>query len=354
MTTQNIKLNDRWFRLIGYPLIAYMSHVIFYNENHGSVDEKFTYWQVILISMAEAMILWEANRLVLIYCRRRFPELSQSLKRILSILAGCLVVTILIRYVNIWFYDQTMFWGYMFPPEGYLYSIFVGLLYVTIIAGVYEGLYYFQKSKQLLSETEALKRENLQTQLDSLKTQINPHFLFNNLSSLSSLIMEDRGQAVKFVNELSSVYRYLLQANEQNLTTLENELNFIKNYFHLLKTRFGNGIQLLKDIDEKYFSYLLPPLTLQLILENAVKHNAVLPDKPLQIRIYTGADNRLVIENNLQKKNSAIVSNKVGLRTIKTKYRLLHQEDVEIKQTENMFSVTLPLIKTNVYEPVDS
>lgn len=354
MPDHTVPLNDRWFRIIGIPLIAYMSHVIFFNENHGAPDEQFSSWQVILISAAEALILWEGNRLVLIYCRGRYPQLAQSRQRILSQLLGCMAATILIRYANVWFYDQTLFWGYMFPPEGYWYSIFVGLLYVIIVAGVYEGLYYFHKWKQLFSETEALKRENLQTQLDSLKTQINPHFLFNNLGSLSSLIMEDQQKAVTFVNELSAVYRYLLQANERNLTTLENELTFLRDYFHLLKTRFGEGVHLEIEVEEHQRSYLLPPLTLQLLIENAVKHNIVLPQKPLYIYLYTDVAHNLVVENNLQKKASPILSNKVGLRTIISKYRLLRRGAVLVTETATHFKVSLPLIKSNVYETVDS
>ena len=354
MARSKVQLNDRWFRLIGIPLIAYMSHVIFYNENHGAADELFASWQVILISAAEALVLWEGNRLVLIACRGRYPELSQSRQRILSQLLGCMAATILIRYTNVWFYDQTLFWGYLFPPEGYWYSIFVGLLYVIIVAGIYEALYYFHKWKQLFSETEALKRENLQTQLDSLKTQINPHFLFNNLGSLSSLIMEDPAKAVTFVNELASVYRYLLQANERNLTTLKSELAFLRDYFHLLKTRFGEGVHLDVDVEDHQLAYLLPPLTLQLLIENAVKHNVVLPQKPLHIRLHTDGSDHLVVENNLQKKASPILSNKVGLRAIISKYRLLNKGAVMVAETGSLFTVTLPLIKSNVYETVDS
>lgn len=347
-----VQLNDRWFRLIGIPLIAYMSHVIFFNENHGAPDEGFSSWQVILISAAEALVLWEGNRLVLIFCRGRYPGLDQSRQRILSQLVGCMAATILIRYANVWFYDQTLFWGYMFPPEGYWYSIFVGLLYVIIVAGIYEGLYYFHKWKQLLSEAEALKRENLQTQLDSLKTQINPHFLFNNLGSLSSLIMEDPARAVTFVNELSSVYRYLLQANERQLTTLKSELTFLRDYFHLLKTRFGDGVHLEVDVEEDQRAYLLPPLTLQLLIENAVKHNIVLTQKPLHIRVYTDRNDNLVVVNNLQKKTSPVLSNKVGLRTIISKYRLLNKGAVRVTETPAHFRVELPLVKNNIYEPV--
>lgn len=347
------KINDQWFRIIGIPFIALMSHVIFYNESHGAKDEKFTSWQVYLIGVAEAVILWEVIRLVLQYYRNKYPRLAQSRKRILYQFVASVLVTIIIRYLMVWFYDKTHFWGYVFPPEGYLYNIFIGVMYVMIVGGIYEGFYFFQKWKQTLSETEALKREQLQTQLDSLKAQINPHFLFNNLSSLTSLIMEDQHKAVDFVNELSSVYRYLLQANEKNLICLQSELAFIDHYFHLLKTRFGGAIELHIAIEEKYLEYLLPPLTLQLLVENAVKHNAILPQKPLVIKLNADAAGNLVVTNTLRPKASAVPSGKTGLRNIIVKYHLLGNYDVAVTQTPALFQVTIPLLKTDVYEPFD-
>jgi sensor histidine kinase YesM len=340
-------LHDKWFRFLGIPFIAFMSHMIFFNEQHMGEEDGFTSWQVYLIAIAEALLLWETNRLVIHYFHKRFPSLHQTRQRILGWLIGCMVVTIVVRYVNIWFYDKTLFWGYVFPPEGYWYNILIALLFVTIIGGIYETIFYFQQWKRTFAEKEALKVEQLQTQLDSLKAQINPHFLFNNLGSLSSLIMEDQLQAVRFVNELSSVYRYVLQANDKHLTTLELELAFIDNYFNLLKTRFGEGIVLSNEIQKHHLSYLLPPLTLQLLIENAIKHNAILPESPLVITLYTDEADSLVVVNNLQKKSSLLLSSKLGLRNIITKYRLLNQKEVLVKQTEKAFQVTLPLIKNS-------
>jgi uncharacterized membrane-anchored protein YhcB (DUF1043 family) len=346
MPSKDGKLNDTWFRFLGIPFIAFMSHTIFFNEQHMGEEEGFSYWQVYLISVAEAMILWETNRLVLRYFHKRYPSLSQTRQRVGGLFLGCMLVTILVRYLNIWFYDKTLFWGYVFPPEGYWYNILIALLYVVIVAGIYEGLFYFRQWKKTFAEKEALKVEHLQTQLDSLKAQINPHFLFNNLGSLASLIMEDQVQAVRFVNELSSVYRYVLQANDKHLTTLKSELSFIDNYINLLKARFSEGIEWHCQPQSQHLEYMLPPLTLQLLIENAVKHNAILPESPLVITIYTDEADNLVVVNNLQKKTSAIPSSKLGLKNIITKYRLLNQKDVLIKQTDTVFQVIIPLIKT--------
>lgn len=153
-----------------------------------------------------------------------------------------------------------MLWGYRFPLEGYLHALFVALLFVTIIAGIYEGIYYFSQWKQTEVEAEILKNENLQTKLESLKTQINPHFLFNSLGTLSSLIEEEPEKAQCFVSDMSSVYRYLLQTSENSLTTLQHELDFIKAYIQVLQTRFSEGLQIDIAIDPAFLHYRLPAI----------------------------------------------------------------------------------------------
>jgi two-component system LytT family sensor kinase len=189
-----------------------------------------------------------------------------------------------------------------------------------------------------------MQQEKTEMQIRALQSQINPHFLFNGLNTLSSLIDESPRQAGEFVDELSKVYRYVLRSNDTELTTLDVELRFILSYFHLLKTRFGRSINLEVAIDDLYNNALLPPLTLQLLVENAVKHNNVLAKQPLVIRIKTTHQNELIIENSLQRKTIRVDSNGVGLSNIITKYRLLNQPQPLIEEHEGWFRVTLPLL----------
>ncbi|HET7896259.1 MAG TPA: histidine kinase, partial [Flavisolibacter sp.] len=207
-------------------------------------------------------------------------------------------------------------------------------------------------------EKEELKKAHLQSQLDSLKTQVNPHFLFNSLNSALSLIRSSPAKAEIFLLELSSVYRYLLQTNENQLTTLQQELQFAHSYFHLLKTRFGEAIQLQIEVDEQWLPYRLPSLTLQLLLENAVKHNVVSLAKPLTIKLRTDKHPEketvfLTVQNNLQRKTQAVPSSKMGLNNILTKFRLLNGEEVMVTDKDNRFTVTFPLLKKEVYERID-
>src|SRR5574338_1084972 len=126
------KLNDKWFRFLGIPFIAFMGHIIFYNRN-DSGDQRFGFWIIYLLSLAETMILWEGNRLVFLYYRNRFPDLHQTKQRILHVFVASMVVTVVIRALNIYLYDQTYFWGHRFPLEAYLHAIAVALLFVIIV-----------------------------------------------------------------------------------------------------------------------------------------------------------------------------------------------------------------------------
>jgi two-component system LytT family sensor kinase len=338
------KLNDGCFIFFVIPLLALMGNIIFYNRNDSN-GERFGFGVIYLLSLAETVVMWEANRLVIIYFRRKFPTVAQTKQRLIRIGIGCLLLTLVLRVLNIYLYDATMLWGYQFPLEGYLHSVFVALLFVIILAGIYEGIYYYSQWQKTAVEAEALKKENLQTRLDSLKTQINPHFLFNSLGTLSSLIEEDPAKAQHFVNDMSSVYRYLLQASENNLTTLQNELDFTKAYTQMLETRFAEGFCVSLNIDARFLTYQLPVLTLQVLIENAVKHNTILAHKPLHVEIYTGDNGELTVRNNLQKKTSPVISHHLGLNNISAKYKLLGQPDIHVEQTNEYFTVTVSLIK---------
>jgi hypothetical protein len=345
------RLNDRWFRLIGIPLIALVSNIIFYydmNERHG-----FSFFKDYLYTLFTSLFLWEANRQVIIYTRKRFATYLQSRDRIFWTAMGILLTTVSIMTLISLFYDVTDWWGYDYTLKNYLYNNFAALTYCAIIGAIYEGIYYFRKWKIVEVQAEMLKKENLQSQLDSLKQQVNPHFLFNSLNTLSSLMRKDVDRAEVFLDELSKVYRYLLQNNEDTLIDLEKELAFMHSYFHLLTTRYGEAIKLKVAVDDKYLHYAIPPLTLQLLIENAVKHNIVDKDTPLLIEVETKNNGQLVVRNNIQSKVLKMPSSKIGLTNIASKYKLLNQPQIVIAETPKFFSVHIPLLKNSVYENVD-
>ena len=279
--------------------------------------------------------------------RRKFPSLKESGKRILfKALTNPLIMTPSV-FVIFLVYDGFHILGYHLHTAdlkwGYLIGLSVNLLFDTL----WEVLFLLEKYRESVQEKLLLEKMSMEHEFENLKGQINPHFLFNCFNTLSSLIEEDKTEAERFLDELSKVYRYLLRANDSGISTVEKEMRFIQSYFELLRTRYGEALQLNMDIDRRYFPYQLPSLSLQLLVENAVKHNIVSRQQPLIMDIFTTAGNRLVVNNNLQRKALSPASTRIGLRNIQEKYRLLKEEGFQVVEGENNFMVVLPLLWNN-------
>jgi two-component system, LytTR family, sensor kinase len=277
----------------------------------------------------------------------KFQGLKQTRKRI--VLLASLIVPVMSASVVIILlaYDYFSILGYRIKPHDMQYILLVGFSVNLIFVTLYEVDYVVERLKEAVVEKESLKQQALQHEFDVLKNQVNPHFLFNCFNTLLSLISENKERAETFLNELSKVYRYLLRNNEDGMSTVENEIKFIRSYYDLLKTRHGEALQLTIDIDKRYNPYLLPSLTLQLLVENVVKHNQLAKSQPLVIEIFTTAGNQLVVNNNLQRRTVKAPSNRVGLENIKAKYQLLKQKGFQVMEDGKNFTVVLPLIWNN-------
>ncbi|UFH53874.1 sensor histidine kinase [Spirosoma sp. KNUC1025] len=335
---------DTWIALGLVPAyVAFLNYMLF-----GEI--YFQQLDTFLLATLSTALIWTPvyflHAVPAAYLRDRFPAVRQTWIRLCLALGIHILMSSAIISVLFYGYKWAGFPNYTFDPVRLRWTLVFSTIGNVIANVVHESVYTFEKWTQTLQQTEKLKKINLQSQLDSLKQQVNPHFLFNSLNSLSSLIDNDPEKAEHFVEELASVYRYLLQTNEGELTSLQTELSFINSYFHLLKTRYGNGIDLQVMVDDDHQQALLPPLTLQMLVENAVKHNVILPDQPLQIRIETDVDGRLFVINNVQRKNTRAISNGVGLANIATKYQLLGHGNLEIQDESSTFTVVIPLIMT--------
>jgi LytS/YehU family sensor histidine kinase len=191
-----------------------------------------------------------------------------------------------------------------------------------------------------------LEKENVLSQLKSLKSQINPHFLFNNFNTLISIIEENPNIAVEYVETLSDYFRSMLQYRDKDLISLTEELEIIKNYVYLIKKRYGDNFSLKYSVDESLsVNYSVIPMTLQLLVENAVKHNIISKDKPLEVEVYLNGENTIIIKNNLQPKMTKSPSTKFGLQSIKKRYDLISNQKIMISEDEHTFSVSIPIIK---------
>ncbi|WP_324720892.1 sensor histidine kinase [Salinimicrobium sp. HB62] len=222
---------------------------------------------------------------------------------------------------------------------------------VSVVVSLF--FYYFVERERTKKELQQemlnsarLQKENFEAQLEGLKSQINPHFLFNSLNVLGSLIQQDKKKALTFKNKLADLYRSLLKHGEQQLIPLDQELETARSYIYLLKTRFGNSIVFEEEISPQPPGLLVPPGALQMLLENAIKHNGSTKKKPLFVKIFT-EENYLVVQNNLQPRKEHIYSTKTGLKNISSRYRYLSSEEVKIDKTKEKFIVKLPLLKTH-------
>jgi sensor histidine kinase YesM len=298
-----------------------------------------------MVTVTVVLIIYILCGMIATILANRFPKYGQAFKRIGIELICFVAITMLAVTILFFGYDYIGIEGMPVKMESFPWVLVVAVVCNLLATSFNEGAAFYEKWREVVDETDQLKRENLQSQLEGLKGQVNPHFLFNSLNSLSSLISDDPEKAEKFLDEMSKVYRYLLRTNEEGLTSLESEMQFINSYFHLLKTRYGDGLELDTRIHERYLSYQLPPLTLQMLVENAVKHNVILKDSPLNIMIMTTNSGKLVVTNNLQRKDRQVSSNKVGLTNIVKKYRLMKKEEISVRDDGKEFAVIVPLIQ---------
>ncbi len=206
--------------------------------------------------------------------------------------------------------------------EHMIMGIIIAIVLNLFLTTFYEGIRMFSKWKQSLIESERLEKESIASKFEALKNQVNPHFLFNSLNTLSSLVHTDPAKAEIFIDEFSSIYRYVLENQERLVVSLKEELDFIKSFVFLLKIRFGEGLDFTIKIDGDKLHFNLPTLSLQLLVENEIKHNIVTKDKPLKITIFTEKDD-IIIKNNLQYRNEKVERTGIGIENLKQRYQLL-------------------------------
>ena len=252
------------------------------------------------------------------------------------------------RMGDIYFFHMEESWGdvTVFNPE-----LTMSLLLIYMMVFSFDT--YYSSSIRISEDKlqlEKLKRENTLAQYLNLKSQIEPHFLFNSLSVLSSVIHSDANLASEFTIRLSRILRYMIEKNEHILVPLKDEISFVDNYFFLIQTRFQEGIIFKNKIDKGVISSsYIPPASLQMLIENAVKHNKFTKSNPLEITIENDKEN-LMVRNNLNIREDIEYSTKLGLDNLKERFKQFTSRPVEIEEAESMFTVSLPILTKIHYE----
>ena len=271
---------------------------------------------------------WEAN-----------PFRRYYLQWILSF-----TVAMLVGYVIRWPFKLVFTTFYYVRLLDELIILLMLTVAVTIIVTFELGLFLLKKWRFSLAELERFKKENAEFQFESLRAQVNPHFLFNSLNTLSSLIYEDKEKAELFIRELSDVYRYILENRGRELVPLDQELRVARSYIYLVQLRFEENLAVGMHVPDENLGMMIAPLTLQLLIENAVKHNVISRKRPLQVDIRV-EDNTLVVRNNLQRKEVREYSSQLGLKNIRSRYAFLTDKPMEVLETDQEFVVRVPLIQ---------
>ena len=295
------------------------------------------------------IILYMMNMYWILFLLKKYDSNIYTLKRLALAISGNIVMSFLGAIIAR-FIIMVVFFGH--PIELLLEEIALGIYIQPIIIAViislaFYAIWYYKYRQENEVKEQKIIAGTASAKFDALKNQLDPHFLFNSLNVLTSLIEEDPYQAQKFTTSLSKVYRYVLEQKNKDLVTVDEELQFAKTYVRLLKMRFEDSIVM--DIPEQSSNpeAKIIPLSLQLLLENAVKHNVVNSEKPLHIKVYE-AGGVLVVSNNLQEKQVVKKSSGVGLSNIKQRYGILTDRAVEIQKTSADFSVRLPILTKQV------
>ncbi|WP_106831052.1 sensor histidine kinase [Parabacteroides pacaensis] len=214
----------------------------------------------------------------------------------------------------------------------------------TIVTGSSYVIYLIRQKQLMMVENEQLHAENILNQYVALKNQLNPHMLFNSLNTLRSLVRESPAKAQIYIQELSRVLRYTLQENESQTVSLKEEMDFVNAYLYLLEMRYEDNLQVDIHVAECYESYQVPPMAVQMLIENAVKHNEISNRKPLTIRIVTEEDDFLSVYNYVQPKITSGNDPGIGLANLDKRYRLIYKQGIQIYNTTEIFRVRIPLI----------
>jgi sensor histidine kinase YesM len=285
------------------------------------------------------LFLWLGNAYLSNWIDQKISWHEKPVLRLTVGIAGMLVYTIASVYGVVFFYR----WAFDFYVSDDLSSfLYSSIIITTIISMFMTSRSFLLNWRQSAIDAEASKRESIRAHYESLKNQVNPHFLFNSLNALTNLVHEDPDKAVTFIKQLSEVYRYVLDSRSKEVVPLKEEVHFLQSYLYLQQIRFGEKLTVAMNLDD--VNGTIAPLALQMLVENAIKHNVISEDDPLTIHVFR-QQQKLIVENSLhRKKVMPEESNGLGLENIRKRYSFLTDHPVEVKETDTVFRVTLPIL----------
>lgn len=336
----------RYLFILLLALYTFFNTVVCDVYHYFRIEIEWYYAAMTILSVT--LVTWEGNRLIKPWFKKKFLTPKTKVRFLAFFFIAGNGVALLAAIGTVFFFGTVIHdysWQENLNP--YKLNIIYGSLINLFLHLLNAIHFFFREYRRQWKETEELRQISAQAQIQLVKSQINPHFLFNNLNVLSGMVIKDNPEANRFIEEFSKVYRYILSNQEKELVELRSELDFIQPYIFLLQTRFDQGLSVTVNIPEHYKSWHVVPAALQMLIENAIKHNVVSRNKPLHIDIHTNGNQTLVIKNNVQPRLAVESSTRIGLQNIRKRYELICGRDVVIKQSDKAFEVAIPLLQLN-------
>ncbi|WP_219225978.1 sensor histidine kinase [Pedobacter antarcticus] len=308
-------------------------------------EKHFIFYEALVdgaVTFLFSLLIWYYNIYTLPAYTAKANHEGFSTKRLLKGLFFGLVLMFVLACIQQYLLSHLHFGPVMLMFE--VRGLLINLTFYMFIHLLHQSYH----NQQVGIELERTTTANLWAQYELLRQQVNPHFLFNSLNTLKYMVESEDKQAVNFILKLSDFYRFTLESRKLDLIALSEELEILDAYMYLLKARFENGIEISRDIKEEIYNSVIPPFTLQLLIENCIKHNIVSLDRPLYISIYSDGE-YLVVENKIQLKTVAEASTGLGLENINQRYTHLLDKKIEIQVGEEKFTIKLPIIYENRY-----
>lgn len=337
------KINDGGIRAVLVPLFGIGIPLITRMVPH----EQFSNWQVklsYLYTIGIAFVIYEGTRFLYLTLRTYFDWFNKPVRKLIAIVLSIpfYVVPASVLMLVGWY---KLFMNGVPDWETIKLTTLIILIAVFFLVNLYETVFLVRDVANEKVKKEQLERARAEAELEALKNQVDPHFIFNSLNTLSYLIEEKPEKAQAFNTSLADVYRYILHNKARDLVFVKDELDFIQNYFSLLKIRFEQAVQLNIEIPREWQGrFLLPPISLQTLVENAVKHNEFNEREPLEIHI-RALDRKLEVTNRIKLRQTSRPTSRIGLENLKERYRLITDKEIEVIMEENIFKVVLPLIE---------
>ena len=332
----NTRLRFLYIFLLG----SYSYLNIKFTEGDSLLPQPINEISLCLILLLLVVLIWEGNRLLgkIFYQKKKEaivkPLLNHFGSSLLWVFTLALGSQLLVGSIFGFGFDLVS----LKQLIGFIFRVNLFLHCINAI------VYYHQETRSAQLKAEQLEKQTAEAQYDALRRQVNPHFLFNSFNALSGLVRTDQTLAGQFIDQLSTVYRYLLKSEEQKLVLLSDELSFLEAYLFLLKIRFQDNLQVVFNLEEQSKDKYLVPCALQMLIENAIKHNEVSRKYPLTVNIYSESDS-ISVENKTRPKAKKEESSEIGLNNIGDRYVLLGESRPEVNHTNRVFQVKLPLVE---------